>query len=323
MQLAVGEYLAPYRLRVPGGEPFSGSLAATRSGDVVVASVRCDVPVQADIDAMPDSAYHITLAPHGSCRVLADDGPVEWGSHVVGAGQRVRVLWPADAPVTVVRLSRRLVERVWRDQGGRPLTKPLRFTVPLSPLAVHTRVWETFATAFVASRDCGLLAGPASAGTRFGQLLAQALLNLQPHARPQPVPPRPLPAPQRAGTADDNGVLAVPAPVLRALEFCREHAHEQLAVADIAGAAGMSVRRLQAAFRTHLGTTPVEYIKQVRLAGVHADLQRIAAGASHETVTDVALRWGFTHLGRFSGTYRAEFGRLPSQTARSAPPGAG
>ena len=33
-----------------------------------------------------------------------------------------------------------------------------------------------------------------------------------------------------------------------------------------------------------------------------------------ETVTAIALRWGFTHLARFSGQYRARFGELPSQT---------
>lgn len=319
MHAAIDEYLAPYRLSLPDDGPFFGSLSATRSGDVVIAELRCDAPLQAEIESMPDSAYHVTLAGRG-CEVEVDGGPARTGSHVIGPGQRVRVRWPVGEPVTVVRLSRRLVERVWRDQGGRPLTAPLRFTVPLSPAAAQSRIWETFAAAFIASRDCGLLAGPASAGTRFGQLLAQALLNLQPHARPQAVPDRPVPVPHRAGAAEDNGVMAVPAPVLRALDFCREHVHEPLAVADIAAAGGMSVRRLQAAFRIHVGTSPVEYVKRIRLAGVHADLQRIAAGSRHETVTDVALRWGFTHLGRFSGAYRAEFGRLPSQTAKSAPP---
>ena len=33
-------------------------------------------------------------------------------------------------------------------------------------------------------------------------------------------------------------------------------------------------------------------------------------------VTDVAQRWGFTHLGNFSVVYRQEFGESPSQTLR-------
>lgn len=31
-------------------------------------------------------------------------------------------------------------------------------------------------------------------------------------------------------------------------------------------------------------------------------------------VTDVALRWGFYHLGRFGQTYQKAFGESPSQT---------
>jgi AraC-like DNA-binding protein len=30
----------------------------------------------------------------------------------------------------------------------------------------------------------------------------------------------------------------------------------------------------------------------------------------------VAMRWGFTHLGRFAGAYRDRYGVTPSQTLR-------
>jgi len=36
------------------------------------------------------------------------------------------------------------------------------------------------------------------------------------------------------------------------------------------------------------------------------------------TVTDVALKWGFNHLGRFSGFYTRQFGEAPSETLRVA-----
>jgi len=39
-------------------------------------------------------------------------------------------------------------------------------------------------------------------------------------------------------------------------------------------------------------------------------------------VTKVALDCGFSHLGRFAAQYRAQFGELPSQTARVTPIGA-
>ena len=43
------------------------------------------------------------------------------------------------------------------------------------------------------------------------------------------------------------------------------------------------------------------------------------------TVTTVAMRFGFVHLGRFAAEYRRMFGEIPSETRRAAfggnPPG--
>ncbi|MEU8132461.1 AraC family transcriptional regulator [Streptodolium elevatio] len=321
LQQGLADHVAPYRLRTLSADPFRGELVVTRSGDVSVAVMALGVPVQAEVGAMPDNAYHITFSDGGGLAVRVDGGPAEIGPYVLCPGQQVRARWPAGRRIVVVRLARRLVERAWRDQGGRTMSAPLRFAVPLSPVAKRSHVWESLASAFVAARDSGVLSASASTNARFGLLLAQTLLNLQQYDRPRLAPDSLAgSAPERAGTGTDNDVPPVPAPVRRAMEFCRAHAREPLVVADIADIAGVSVRRLQAAFRTHVGMSPIEYVRQLRLDGVHQDLKRIAEGTTKETVTDAALRWGFTHLGRFSGTYRAEFGMLPSQTARSEPP---
>jgi transcriptional regulator GlxA family with amidase domain len=38
------------------------------------------------------------------------------------------------------------------------------------------------------------------------------------------------------------------------------------------------------------------------------------------SVTDVATRWGFFHLGRFAQAYGQLYGERPSQTLRTLPP---
>jgi transcriptional regulator GlxA family with amidase domain len=75
----------------------------------------------------------------------------------------------------------------------------------------------------------------------------------------------------------------------------------------------VSVRSLQEAFRSHLDTTPMAYLRAVRLRHIHADLRARGDGVS---VTDVALRWGITHAGRFAQEYRRMFGQPPAQTLR-------
>ncbi|WIJ45769.1 helix-turn-helix transcriptional regulator [Curtobacterium citreum] len=91
-------------------------------------------------------------------------------------------------------------------------------------------------------------------------------------------------------------------------------AHEPLTVSDIARAADLSVRGLQESFQRVLERTPMEYLREVRLRRAHDDLLRSEPGTV--SVADVAVRWGFTHMGRFSGEYLRRFGEYPKQTLR-------
>jgi AraC-like DNA-binding protein len=82
-------------------------------------------------------------------------------------------------------------------------------------------------------------------------------------------------------------------------------------LAEMAELAGVSVRRLQQGFREYVGQTPFQYLNQLRLDRAHHDL---VCADGNETVTEVALRWGFPHTGRFAANYRRKFGRTPSET---------
>ncbi len=99
-----------------------------------------------------------------------------------------------------------------------------------------------------------------------------------------------------------------------AVEYIHAHAHEPLTVSDVARAADLSVRGLQEAFQRSLDRTPMQYLREVRLRRAHEDLRRAEPGSI--AVADVAARWGFTHMGRFSGEYLRRFGEYPKQTLR-------
>jgi AraC-like DNA-binding protein len=86
-------------------------------------------------------------------------------------------------------------------------------------------------------------------------------------------------------------------------------------VTDIASAVGLSVRALDDGFRRYVGTPPMTYLRQVRLARAHEEL--VAGDADVTTATSVALNWGFWHYGRFAAAYRHRYGRTPSQTLRA------
>lgn len=100
-----------------------------------------------------------------------------------------------------------------------------------------------------------------------------------------------------------------------ALTYIQEHAQGEVTLADIAAAAGMSPRGLQQSFNRSVGVSPLAHLRNVRLDAVHEALR--SADPSTAAVAEVAREWGFAHLGRFSGAYRARFGELPSATLRS------
>ncbi|WP_037314191.1 helix-turn-helix transcriptional regulator [Amycolatopsis orientalis] len=110
---------------------------------------------------------------------------------------------------------------------------------------------------------------------------------------------------------------AVPDAVRRGIAFMEANPDLDLGVADIARACRVSVRALQLAFRRHLDTTPMAYLRKVRLDRVRAEL-RAADPGDGVTVTRVAANWGFLGGSRFSAQYREVFGESPGQTLRGS-----
>ena len=112
--------------------------------------------------------------------------------------------------------------------------------------------------------------------------------------------------------ADESPTRAT---VRRAIDFLEANPDLDLGIVDIARAAHVSVRTLQVAFRRHLDTTPMTYLRGVRLDRIRAELSA-ADPVGGSTVTQIAARWGIADLGRLSGHYRRMYGESPSETLR-------
>jgi AraC-like DNA-binding protein len=94
--------------------------------------------------------------------------------------------------------------------------------------------------------------------------------------------------------------------------YVRTNLGEQITLADLVTASETSASSLLRAFRIHRGTSPMKYVKQIRLEAAQRMLLAGKTGAT--TVTRVAMDNGFFQLGRFSADYRRAFGELPSET---------
>ncbi|MFC5066032.1 AraC family transcriptional regulator [Actinomycetospora atypica] len=103
-------------------------------------------------------------------------------------------------------------------------------------------------------------------------------------------------------------------PVRRAVDVIRDDPALPFTPAGLARLAGASTRTLHDGFRRHLDTTPMAYLRLVRLQRAHAELRLAEPGGT--TVAEVAHRSGFSHVSRFSEAYRRVYGRAPSATLR-------
>ncbi|MCK2218346.1 helix-turn-helix transcriptional regulator [Actinomadura sp. ATCC 31491] len=204
---------------------------------------------------------------------------------------------------TAVLMPPEAVAEAARNRPDDPLP-PLRFTSlrPIGPAAA--RAW-LLAADYVAA---GLRLNPeamaqpllAGAATR---LLAAHLLATFPttwHSEPHHL----------------DRTDATPTTLARATAFIDASADLDITALDIARAAHVTVRAVQLAFRRHARTTPMAYLRRVRLERAHEQL-RAAAPGDGTTVTAVAARWGFFHPGRFAALYQQTYGQPPSRTLRA------
>lgn len=100
----------------------------------------------------------------------------------------------------------------------------------------------------------------------------------------------------------------------RILEYIERNLKHELNAQDLAVQARMSQRSLYTLFERQLGVTPLHYIRQRKLERIHACLSD--ASCTVRSLTELALDYGFLHLGRFSESYRLQFGELPSSTLK-------
>ncbi|MBT2386737.1 AraC family transcriptional regulator [Streptomyces sp. ISL-11] len=237
------------------------------------------------------------LSPGREERVV---GPGE--TYVLDPYRRFKVHWAPGARMTTVRLTRETIEQAAADALGveGPLRARFSLAGALSPGAA--RSWAGISAAV--HREIlgeGIARTSPLVASQLTQTTAAMLMETHQLITDGVDAQRP-------------GVVAHPA-VRRAMALAEEKADQPLTLADLATAGRVSARALQEAFRRHLGTTPLGYLREVRLGRAHQELLT-SRGRPDATVAQIAYRWGFGNLGRFAAEYRRAHGHAPSRTLR-------
>lgn len=276
---------------------------AVQVGDIGVALLDYGAPVRITTRGTDDC--FLVEIPLGGCSTVTHGRETVVANRSTGAvlflGDPVSTTRSAGSPQLIVRIERTALEQQLRLLTGSPVRSPLRFAPALDLTSSQGRSWRRLVDLLrlEADQDGPLVHAAAALAQLRGLLLTQLLVG-QPSNYSDALQP--------------DGPTPVPKLVQRAVDLIQDHAAEALTVDDVALAVGMSVRALQQGFRQHVGSTPTEFLRDTRLEQVRGALQ--AGDPGTLTVTDVACRWGFTHLGRFAGEYRRRFAESPSVTLR-------
>jgi len=94
------------------------------------------------------------------------------------------------------------------------------------------------------------------------------------------------------------------------------HMDGNISISSLAKQYKVSEQTLQNSFKSLFGFTPKLFLRQLKLNIVRQELQK--NDPEQSTVSKVALKWGFRHMGRFSAYYAELFGENPSQTLKNA-----
>jgi AraC-like DNA-binding protein len=214
-------------------------------------------------------------------------------------------VWRYVGRLLAVMIDRHAVEDALADALGHPVTSPIEFQPRMSTTTQAARGWIAMVGLLSDHQfQPGSVLHQPMVGLPFADSVVHGLLLAADHPYRAA-----LQGPARAAT---------PRAIRAAIEVIEAEAHRPLTVSAVAARSYLSVRSLQQGFRAHVGTTPMGYLREVRLHRARQDL--LQSDPSIDTVASLAFRWGFTNLGRFAAAYAARYGEKPGATLRRSAP---
>lgn len=236
-----------------------------------------------------------TVSPVRRCLLLSSskDAPVRWLGReiqgnwfvVPGAAAAVDLFLPDDATLCTIATD---------SLAGIPARRTQLRAAPLSCISMLMHCAESVS---------GMRASDASAPLRAAEEELTQKIRIAIEAS--------VVVPPRAGARNLRATA-----VARACRFVDSHLRRPISLAELCRHCGVGTRTLEYGFRQLYDTTPIGFIRSLRLSRAHSALLRNAG--QPVSIREIATRLGFTHMGQFAQDYRLLFGESPSVTLRRA-----
>ncbi|QQX59682.1 AraC family transcriptional regulator [Pseudomonas chlororaphis] len=294
----------PHRLETSTPERirFHHSANVFKSRATTLGTIEYGTDVTIDIeDAERFSSYSLSLPLSGD-QELSKDGRLLRSNRdqgvIIAPNESQMLAISGDCRKVQVVITRAAMSEALEALLQRPPDAPLRFESVMDAVEGASASWWRMARYFIAELERSSELYEQLAFTRdLESSLIKGLILAQPNNY----------------SAELREVLEVKLPhyLVRARQYIHANAREPLCLEDLEAAAGVSRFKLFEAFKKYFALSPMVYLKKYRLNAVR---QEILEHGSARTISEIALGWGFSHLGRFSAEYRKLFGESPSIT---------
>lgn len=265
---------------------------------------------EVEVSARPFDDFTLVHTSLGAGAEIECDGERLWVAEgrtaVLSPKTRIRLRWSPGNQQLIVRVPNSLLQ----EAGGlQPDSPALLASGYLLPRALEAQ-WELIVHSLLNLLSCAdSSAIHANWVGHVERNLALFLLLHQPECASPLAPPLqdalPSPAAHEPACRNARQMDAV-------LAYIGSRLSAPVALEDLARAAGVSSRTLNALCQRHFGLSPMELLRNARLDAVRARLLLDPAAS----ITETAMEYGFGHLGRFAGYYAARFNELPSDTQK-------
>ncbi|MDR7381211.1 AraC family transcriptional regulator [Promicromonospora iranensis] len=300
----VSRALFPHELRVKDDSRyFEASIrnARLRAVSITVLAYGAEVEL---VTGRADASFIVAHALVGRATFSfgAQSVTVRPGTAAVSTpGSPIRIKWSPGSVMMVIAIDRAALEAEFETWVDAEPSVPLRFEPVVNAWDMPAASWWSAVDNLVEDIDSStpMLRHPAATAVAERGLMVGLLLAMPHNYSSQLWEARPPIGPEWFS---------------RAVDLIDQLPERAWTVPELARASNTSTRALYDGFRRWLGTTPMDYQRQIRLRRAWIELRTADPNAETTTVTAIASRLGFTNLGRFAAEYRRRFGELPSMT---------
>lgn len=293
----VNQHIGGHSLNLLGDENRAASLSFGEFAGFGLSRISYGNHVRVKTPAL-DDIYHFQVVTRGECRWRqnGENLLVRRGQALmVNPDEDIDLEYTPDCEKVIIKVPASIMKSVF--SGGSPSGEQLvrfdRLPIDMRLCPSLTSLLDAVFSEFEESGD----SNPGPISLSYREIILKKLLAVFP-----------------SNWSVSDSTQSVSPSMKRIIRYIEENIKEDIELKTLSQISNMSVRSIYNAFSKTFSTTPKNYVKFAKLKSLRSDLMQ----GHCRNITEVALDYGFSHLGRFSSDYRKRFGELPSETMRLA-----